>query len=242
MSCCSAKSPDFCCLWVDWFLMSVCVHVAEADKGDLHYTKSTEDVEMLQQQLEDIRDQVRSATVCAYTLFFPLSLFVMCSHQYNSPVCVSVSDPVPRLHGPSEEPGLPLWSWHLPDVRRSHERMPDLPQEHRATHCSLLTTHFHGEWPFWGLFGGALRPSFWACIVCSSCLLLYATVEQAINIRKRGIWAWMSSIFFLGPRLPTVVFFFWFHSTQWVGCSYFMNKSCFCFTKFAAAPSLNVAS
>lgn len=42
------------------------------------------------------------------------------------------ADHVSRVSGPAEEHDLHVWPRHLPAVRGPNERMPHLPQSHRA--------------------------------------------------------------------------------------------------------------
>lgn len=61
-------------------------------------------------------------------------------------VCLSVCpalrppDHVSGVPGPAEEHDLPVRPRHLPAVRRPNERVPHLPQSHRAPHPPLLVT------------------------------------------------------------------------------------------------------
>jgi hypothetical protein len=48
------------------------------------------------------------------------------------------TDDVSGLHGPIAQHDLPLRSRNVPNVRRSHVRVPDLPEGSRKTHPALL--------------------------------------------------------------------------------------------------------
>lgn len=77
-----------------------------------------------------------------YVTDFPLCLKLKWAHQTKTwPVAVSSllsADHVSCVPGPAEEHDLHVRPRHLPAVRGPNERVPHLPQGHRAPHPALL--------------------------------------------------------------------------------------------------------
>lgn len=84
------------------------------------------DIQKLQQQLQDIKDQVH---VDHSDVHFQILTALP-----------SFADMLPRVHGSAEEHDLPVRPWHVPNVRRPHEGVSHLPQRHRPAHHPLLAS------------------------------------------------------------------------------------------------------
>ena len=95
---------------------------------------SNTDVQKLQEQLNDIKEQVCVNLWClilysavhiemvkgwvnSVTLAQPLAMFIRTRGESESPPLTPISDHVPRVPGPFKEYDLPLRTRDLPDVR-----------------------------------------------------------------------------------------------------------------------------
>ena len=83
---------------------------------------SNSDVQKLQEQLNDIKEQVRK-------LFLRIYLFVIklqCTNLITTHLPYFVSDNVPSMFGSTEEYDISVWPWNLSDVWRPNVGMPDM--------------------------------------------------------------------------------------------------------------------
>lgn len=98
---------------------------------DKDNTNVNADVQKLQQQLQDIKEQVRPFTSrywCA-----PMSTLPTAALRPPPP-----ADHVSRVSRPAEEHDLHVRPRHLPAVRGPNERVSHLPQSHRAQNPPVL--------------------------------------------------------------------------------------------------------